>query len=114
MLSEFQTDKALSTNFEGCLANVIFDNQEFDLWRPDVLEGSSSCCEGPVLPPDPTLAIIPGLRFAGMGYLEVCGCLWHYIFILLFQGLHVPNVTCTIKLFYFIEYNVEFKCYLLL
>ncbi|XP_072039253.1 laminin subunit alpha-1-like [Amphiura filiformis] len=67
----YRTTKALSTDFEGCIANVMFGNQEFDLWRPDSLEGSTSCCEGPSLPEEPQPDIIPGLGFAGFGYLQV-------------------------------------------
>ena len=71
IFSQFQTTKALSTDFEGCIANVVFDNQEFDLWRPDALEGSTSCCEGPQIPAGPQPEIVPGIGFTGFGYLEV-------------------------------------------
>ncbi|XP_033120753.1 laminin subunit alpha-1-like [Anneissia japonica] len=69
--SEYETDKVQSRDFEGCIANVVFDGQELDLWRPVRLTGSTSCCPRPDLPDLGTDTLIDGLSFSGFGYFQL-------------------------------------------
>ncbi|XP_071488640.1 laminin subunit alpha-1-like [Diadema antillarum] len=69
--SDYETDKILSRDFEGCISGVTFDGQELDLWRPDAQEGSASCCPTPVTPEEPTPSYVPGVSFDGFGYYQV-------------------------------------------
>ncbi|XP_071953665.1 laminin subunit alpha-1-like isoform X2 [Antedon mediterranea] len=66
-----ETDKVQSRDFEGCLANIWFDGEELDLWRPESLAGSTSCCPRPDVPDLGAVTLIDGISFTGFGYFQL-------------------------------------------
>ncbi|XP_071844628.1 laminin subunit alpha-2-like isoform X3 [Apostichopus japonicus] len=67
----YQLTLALSNDFTGCISDFSFEKEEFDLWQPYQLEGSTSCCAAPA-EVDPTLpSSIDGINFGGFGSLQL-------------------------------------------
>ncbi|PIK51830.1 putative laminin-like protein epi-1 [Apostichopus japonicus] len=67
----YQLTLALSNDFTGCISDFSFKKEEFDLWQPYQLEGSTSCCAAPA-EVDPTLpSSIDGINFGGFGSLQL-------------------------------------------
>lgn len=65
----FQTTKTTQTSFEGCMHNVVFQNQQIPLWDLAVQGGKARCCAKPTyFDPIPSA---PGTSISGFGHLQV-------------------------------------------